>query len=628
VDYYFNNFQFNGLSLLLMKDGQPLSIRNNEAKLLAFFLANPNQVFSKDAILENVWAGKVVSEQAVFQAISNLRALFGDEAIKTFSKKGYQWQLPLHNEPAPVAPQKTAIHPPTVNTVRAYKFWLNTLVALIVIGVSLAFYFNLVSTDLAAVTHKPIRIIVEPFTLDANNTGAEDIIETLHDAMQTQFSKNPEIAIDAPPSEHSSYQLAATPSHFFNVYKQAVDVNLLVTGRVRQTDDSWTLAFVFQGQGDYNQWRGYLTATSAAALAMELETLLSKIAPMKILWESQDLRLLNAQLQLLYSETPGNLPILYQLVDNLLYMGDLDSARLRALELFQHASAAADLRYQSLALRAQAAASMDLVDADQVIAMLDKSAALAATANDPFLQSHAMEHYAPIYYRLKNFELMEKNLLDALVLAEAARAPDQQAKILRMLSIFSYKFQRPDKRDIYLVQAQSILDQYEFPGESYALLEDIAGMFTDDDLKKEQFFWRALNRFTPQQEAWIKERAQEHLVDLYIDQERWEDAFAVLAKETNFSGAEFLFLAKIHFSQKNFALAQTQAEAAFKQARLSGEYYAALDAALLLAQLHKQFNQVGRQKDRIEYINKNAPPFWKASKQIVLEELADDPMGY
>src|SRR5690606_3693017 len=114
-------------------------------------------------------------------------------------------------------------------------------------------------------------------------------------------------------------------------------------------------------------------------------------------------------------------------------------------------------------------------------------------ANDPILQSHVMMYYAAIYFRLKNFELMEEKLLDALVLAEAAQAPDQQASILRTLSIFSYKLKRPDKRDVYLAQAQSILDQYEFPGESYALLEDIAGMYADDDLKKEQFFWQALN---------------------------------------------------------------------------------------------------------------------------------------
>jgi hypothetical protein len=36
-----------------------------------------------------------VSEQVVFQNISHLRAIFGNDAIKTFSKRGYQWQLEL-----------------------------------------------------------------------------------------------------------------------------------------------------------------------------------------------------------------------------------------------------------------------------------------------------------------------------------------------------------------------------------------------------------------------------------------------------------------------------------------------------------------------------------------------------
>ena len=96
MDYYFNNFKFNSQSFLLTQNDQPLPIRNNEANLLAFLLANPAQIHSKDTILENVWAGRVVSEQAVFQAVSNLRNLFGEDAIKTFSKKGYQWQIPLH----------------------------------------------------------------------------------------------------------------------------------------------------------------------------------------------------------------------------------------------------------------------------------------------------------------------------------------------------------------------------------------------------------------------------------------------------------------------------------------------------------------------------------------------------
>ena len=91
--YSFNDFVFDSEQLLLFKQNEMIPCRPNEAKLLALFLAEPQTVLGKEDILDRVWAGKVVSEQAVFQSISNLRSLFGEAAIKTFPKKGYQWQL-------------------------------------------------------------------------------------------------------------------------------------------------------------------------------------------------------------------------------------------------------------------------------------------------------------------------------------------------------------------------------------------------------------------------------------------------------------------------------------------------------------------------------------------------------
>ncbi len=155
MDYYFTNaqfnqFQFNDQSLLLLKDGQALAVRNNEAKLLAFFLANPQQVFSKDAILENVWAGKVVSEQAVFQAISNLRSIFGDGAIKTFPKKGYQWQIDLQQAPSATSPTSNPTSPlttaePTTTTSSKpprHQLWLWLCAALLLLGLLFTLLLN------------------------------------------------------------------------------------------------------------------------------------------------------------------------------------------------------------------------------------------------------------------------------------------------------------------------------------------------------------------------------------------------------------------------------------------------------------------------------------------------------
>jgi DNA-binding winged helix-turn-helix (wHTH) protein len=631
MDYYFSDFHFNSLSLLLSKNGQPLAIRNNEAKLLAFFLAAPEQVFSKDAILENVWAGKVVSEQAVFQAISNLRNVFGEDALKTFPKKGYQWQLALTQAPAHANPQRddqiTAIANAGIvanKNPRSYKGLLWSCAALVMVGLTLLFKHIAVAPK--SVASAPAHIVVQPFMLDAHHSGALDIAQQVQTAVIAQLTTTPSLVAHLPPSTHSPHQVAAEPAHFLNLYNQTITANLLLSGRVRQVDGQLVLSFVLQGR--QRQWQGYLMAQTPTELANKVADLLSKTAPLTVLWESNDLRLIDAQLQLLCSEHPDDLPMLYRLIDNALYLGDVDTARLRAVELEQKANSARNIPYQALALRAQAFASLDQIDAGQYLALLDKSVALAAEFNDPLLHSRVLEHYTYIYYRQKNFDAIEQKLLAALTLAETATAPEQQAQILRLLSIFSYKLHRADKRDLYLSRAQAILDEHQFPSESYALLEDIAGMFTDDKTQKEHFFWQALKRFTPEQDAWVKERAQEHLVNLYIDQQRWPDAFAVFATETTLSGAELFYIAKIHFNQKNYALAQTQAEAAFKQGNMSGEYAATLEAALLLAQLHQQFEQPYRQKTYVEYINKNALPAWKKSKQLALSELVIDEITY
>lgn len=619
MNYYFDHFVFNSQTLVLTKAGESLTIRHNESRLLVYFLENPQAVLSKDAILENVWAGKVVSEQAVFQAISNLRTLFGDNAIKTFPKKGYQWQFSLQ----PNSTQVIALDEPAVQqrSTRNYRLW--SFSALIILGCLFGLYFLLASP--ATPAQNPVAIIIQPFMLDANNSGSNDIAQQVQDAAFEQINHQAGLIAHLPPATgnsqtgYSTQQVIAAPAHFFNVYQASINASLLVTSKVRQQGDTLHLSFILQGRE--NQWTGYLSGKTPAELAVNFAELLAKTAPIKVLWDAKDRRLVNAQLHLLLSENPDSFPIRYQLIDNLLFLSDLHNAKMQAEELAQQAKNRKNLPYQSLALMVQVSASFDSVYPDNILALLKQAAAFAEEFNDPVLLSRVLGRGSYIYYRQNDFITLENNLLRALALAEAANAPEQQLEVLHALTIFSYKFKRVDKRDTYLVRAKIILDKYQFPSESYALLEHFAGIYSDDQTQKEAFNRQALNRFKPEQEAWVKERAQEHLVNLYIDQERWVDAFAVFAAETNLSGAELFFQAKIHFRQKNFALAQAQAEAAFKRANLEGEYLAALEAALLLAQLYQQLVQPDLQKDALDYINKNASSLWKKDKQDMLAAL-------
>lgn len=62
MKYAIKSFVFDTEQLLLMRDGQIITFRANEARLLALLLSEPCKLFSKEEILETVWAGKVVAE--------------------------------------------------------------------------------------------------------------------------------------------------------------------------------------------------------------------------------------------------------------------------------------------------------------------------------------------------------------------------------------------------------------------------------------------------------------------------------------------------------------------------------------------------------------------------------------
>lgn len=65
-------------------------------ELLNFFCQNPQQIMSKDLLIEQVWLGRVVSDNAISRLVTKLRKALGDDPrkprfIATFPKKGYKF---------------------------------------------------------------------------------------------------------------------------------------------------------------------------------------------------------------------------------------------------------------------------------------------------------------------------------------------------------------------------------------------------------------------------------------------------------------------------------------------------------------------------------------------------------
>ena len=50
-----------------------------------------DRIVSKDELLGEIWRGRVVTEQSLFQCVAEIRALRGSESIRTVPGRGYQW---------------------------------------------------------------------------------------------------------------------------------------------------------------------------------------------------------------------------------------------------------------------------------------------------------------------------------------------------------------------------------------------------------------------------------------------------------------------------------------------------------------------------------------------------------
>lgn len=72
-----------------------VSLGYAEAYLLEYFITHPGEMTSRQELLDHAWADRMVSQGSLNQAISNLRALLGDdqkrEIILTVPRRGYQF---------------------------------------------------------------------------------------------------------------------------------------------------------------------------------------------------------------------------------------------------------------------------------------------------------------------------------------------------------------------------------------------------------------------------------------------------------------------------------------------------------------------------------------------------------
>ena len=125
--YRFSNIHVDAARQIVRVDGKAVDLEPKVFRLLIFLIENRHRVISKDELVDSVWNGVAVTDNALTRSMVKLRRALGDDArqsryIETIPTVGYRFVAELLTDgPAPAAPvippEESPMSPPTVRRV-------------------------------------------------------------------------------------------------------------------------------------------------------------------------------------------------------------------------------------------------------------------------------------------------------------------------------------------------------------------------------------------------------------------------------------------------------------------------------------------------------------------------------
>ncbi len=96
--YRFGEFTLDPDRGELLRDGNRVKLRPKSFDVLHYLVERQGKLVGRDELLDSVWAGAVVTEDAVTQCLIDIRKALGDDsqtAIRTVPRRGYIFELPV-----------------------------------------------------------------------------------------------------------------------------------------------------------------------------------------------------------------------------------------------------------------------------------------------------------------------------------------------------------------------------------------------------------------------------------------------------------------------------------------------------------------------------------------------------
>jgi len=272
----FGDWCFDPDTHLLAMGGESRVLEPRVSRLLAYLLAHPGETLSHDQLVNDVWDGRVVSDEAVRRAMSTLRHVLAsdgsDHCIHTVHKKGY---VALFEPPQPQAAPPRA--PPASTPPQRYApplwqriAWALSLVFLVsAVALTLLAYRRDREAPPQAVAAAPApTLAVLPFANLSAEADTDFLADGVSEELRDTLARYQGLLVTA---HASAFRFQGAQTDLRELGRQ-LGVRYLLQGSVRKTAERVRIDARLGDAGSGKQlWSGSYERTLAELLDVQQE---------------------------------------------------------------------------------------------------------------------------------------------------------------------------------------------------------------------------------------------------------------------------------------------------------------------------------------------------------------------
>ena len=190
----------------IILDGKEIKLEPRVMDVLVYLAGRPGQVVTREELEENVWAGRVISYDALTGTVQKLRKAFADDArqprvIETLSKKGYRLVAPVSSPDISLTKEQS--FKTFTSETRRRKQWIlaGTFTVLVIVLAAVAAFLRLdpgmIPAETASQESPPYSIAVLPFDNLSGDPAQDYFADGMTDDLITKLARNPNLLVIA-----------------------------------------------------------------------------------------------------------------------------------------------------------------------------------------------------------------------------------------------------------------------------------------------------------------------------------------------------------------------------------------------------------------------------------------------